>query len=120
MSQTFFVPGPLPGLNEFSGKKSGWAYRQAKANWALIISIAIKQAKLTPMQSAHIIYVWMEESKRRDPDNFTSLGRKFINDQLVKSGILPDDGWDEIIGWEDRWAVDMEKPGVHVTLIEPR
>lgn len=116
MIQTVFIPGPLPGMNDFSGKQSGWPYRQAKANWSLIISIAIKQAKLKPVKKAYLTYVWMEPNRRRDPDNFTSLGRKFVSDQLVKSGILPDDGWEEILGQADSWAVDKEKPGVYVIL----
>lgn len=118
MIQTVFIPGPLPGMNEFSGKKSRWAYRQAKMRWALIIALAIRRAKLKPMRKAYLSYVWMEPSRRRDPDNFTSLGRKFILDQLVNSKILPDDGWDEITGQSDNWAVDKDKPGVYVTLEE--
>lgn len=111
MKQSVFIPGPLPGLNDFSGKKSRWAYRQAKADWALIISIAIKMAKLKPMKRVYIWWEWKELSHRRDPSNFTSMGRKFIEDQLVKCGILSDDGWKEITGWEDRWTVDKDKPG---------
>ncbi len=118
MTQTFFIPGPLPGMNDFAGKQSGWLYRQAKAKWSLVISISIQKAKLKPVKRAHITCVWMEPSKRRDPDNFTAIGRKFINDQLVQSGILPDDGWDEIVGQSDSWAVDKKKPGVYVTLEE--
>jgi hypothetical protein len=114
--QTVFIPGPLPGMNEFSGKTSGWAYRRAKSIWALKIALAIRQAKLQPVKQAYLSYVWMEPSRRRDPDNFTSLGRKFILDQLVNSKILPDDGWDEIAGQSDSWAVDKDKPGVYVIL----
>ena len=117
MNQTFFIPGPLPGMNDFEGN-TRWAYRRAKANWDLIISIAIKQAKLKPMQRVFITLEWREQSKRRDPSNFTGMGKKFIEDALVKCGILPDDGWDEIIGWEDSWAVNKDKPGVWVTLEE--
>ncbi len=118
MTQTFWVPGPLPGMNDFAGKKSGWLYRQAKSNLTVIVSLAIKQEKLKPMQRAFIIWEWREPTKRRDPDNFTSMGRKFVLDALVKCGILPDDGWDEILGWEDSWVVDTDKPGVWITLEE--
>lgn len=117
MKQTFFIPGPLPGLNDFEGNKR-WAYRKAKSNWTLIISIAIKQAKLKPVKRAFIQWEWVEPAQRRDPDNFTSMGRKFALDSLVKCGILPDDGWNEVVGWVDSWLVDKDKPGVYVTLEE--
>lgn len=118
MTQTLFIPGPLPGMNDFAGKKSRWAYRQAKADWELIISTAIKQAKLKPVKRVFMRWEWREPTRRRDPDNFTSLGRKFALDILVKREIIPDDGWDEIVGWQDSWLVDKDKPGVYVTLEE--
>lgn len=117
MTQTFFIPGPLPGLNDFEGNKR-WAYRKAKANWTLIISIAIKQAKLKPVKNVFIHWEWLEPDRRRDPDNFTGMGKKFCLDVLVKCGILPDDGWDEIFGWSESWRVDDGQPGLLVALEE--
>lgn len=117
-AQQFFVPGPLPGQNTFMGKGSRWTYKQAKKEWAKRIGLDIAQAKLKPMRRVQIAWRWQERNKRRDPDNFTGISKKFILDTLVNAGILPDDGWDEIAGWTDHWMVDATSPGVLITLQE--
>ena len=118
LPQYFFVPGPLPGQNTFMGNGNRWTYGKAKKQWAVRIGLAIQQAKLQPMQRVQITWVWQECNTRRDPDNFTGISKKFILDTLVSTGILPDDGWDEIAGWTDHWHVDASNPGVLVTLKE--
>lgn len=116
--QQFFVPGPLPGQNEYMGNGTRWKYGAAKKKWAKVIAAAIIQAKLNPMQRVQITWQWQERNSRRDPDNFTGISKKFILDTLVSVGILPDDGWGEIAGWTDRWHVEKANPGVMVTLEE--
>jgi len=118
LSQQFFVPGLLPGQNTFMGNGNRWTYGKAKKQWAVRIALAIAQAKLQPMHRVQITWVWQERNTRRDPDNFTGISKKFILDTLVSTGILPDDGWDEIAGWTDRWTVDAANPGVMITLTE--
>lgn len=117
-AQQFFVPGPLPGQNTFMGKGSRWTYKKAKKEWAKRIGMDIAQAKLRPMRRVQIAWQWQERNRRRDPDNFTGISKKFILDTLVGAGILPDDGWDEIAGWTDHWMVDATNPGVLVILRE--
>ena len=116
--QQFFVPGLLPGQNTFMGNGTHWKYGAAKRLWMGFIRRAIHHAKLTPMQRVQIAWEWRERNRMRDPDNFTGINKKFILDTLVEVGILPDDGWDEIAGWTDRWHVDASNPGVLVTLTE--
>ena len=118
VSQQFFVPGLLPGQNTFMGNGTHWKYGSAKRLWMGFIRRAIHHAKLTPMQRVQIAWEWRERNRMRDPDNFTGINKKFILDTLVEVGILPDDGWDEIAGWTDRWHVDASNPGVLVTLTE--
>lgn len=118
MTQQFFVPGPLPGLNAFLGKGSRWTYTEAKQVWGWQIKVAILQAKLTPMVRVYIRWTWQEEDERRDPDNFQAIGKKLILDSLVNSGILKNDGWKQISGWTDHWLVEATKPGVGVMLEE--
>lgn len=117
-TQQFFVPGPLPGQNTFMGKGSRWTYKKAKREWAKRIGADIAQAKLKPMRRVQIAWQWQECNRRRDPDNFTGISKKFILDTLVGAGILPDDGWDEIAGWTDHWMVDVTNPGVLIILQE--
>lgn len=51
-------------------------------------------------------------------DNISSFGRKVIQDALVKAGVLRNDGWKEIRGFSDRFAVDAENPRIEVEIEE--
>lgn len=120
-TQTFFIPGPLPGMNDFiawakvrAGKWNSYAVN--KHLWEIDIFHCIKAAGLQPMISpVFLIIAWQEPNKRRDPDNI-SAGKKLIFDALTTSGILPGDGWKTIGGFTECFQVNRSQPGVHVTL----
>lgn len=114
--QAFFIPGPLPGMNDYISTGSRFIYGNDKKKWQKIIMHAIQQHGIGPMACAWFRFQWREKTKRRDPDNFTSIGKKFIFDTLVESGVMNDDGWEEIIGWEDRWCLDADSPGVYIEM----
>ena len=127
--QVFFIPFTLPGLNEMNqalqvrGKprgKSGkrWTkYTDLKREYESLIISVIKQAGIQPMKSAYFRFTWVEKNRKRDPDNFSSMGKKLILDSLVKAGVLQSDGWRCIKGWHESWEVakgKTQKPGVGV------
>ena len=70
------------------------------------------------MGRVFIRWTWQEKDQRRDPDNVTGIGKKFVLDALVTMGILKNDGWKQIAGWTDTWVVVPECPGVTVILEE--
>jgi len=120
MIQQFFVPGPLPGLNEiiaaakgFRGK--GFAYAKMKKEWGQVVVEAITKAKLKPLESAYVLCEWREKHKRRDLDN-VRCGVKFILDRLVEAGILLGDDQGNVWSIEDSIQVDKYSPGVLVEL----
>ena len=117
-TQSFFVEGPMPGQNDFMGHGKHWTYGKAKKEWAKKIAAALQEHRILAMTRVHIEWVWVERNTRRDPDNFTGISKKFILDTLVAQGVLDDDGWKQIAGWSDRWHVDADCPGVHITLTE--
>jgi hypothetical protein len=114
--QAMFIPGPLPGMNDYISTGSRFIYGHDKKKWQSIITHAIKTHGLGPMPSAWFRFQWREKAKRRNPDNFAAIGKKFIFDALVHVGILENDGWGEILGWEDRWCIDADSPGVYVEM----
>lgn len=115
--QQFTVLGEFPRFNVLIGRGSRWIYTAAKRKWSTIIQQSILAAKIKPVERAYFRFCWMEASKRADPDNLAGIGRKFILDALVQAGKLPDDGWDEVLGWEDTWKVSPQ-PGVLVVMEE--
>lgn len=120
MTQQLWVPGKLPGMNELIGAAKGfngrgYAYAKLKREWTDSICVLALAARLQPVGRARLRFTWREATRRRDPDNVCAGGRKLILDALVKADVLSDDGWDEIVGWEDRWEVG-QKPGVLVEI----
>lgn len=63
-------------------------------------------------------YTWYEKNKRRDLDNISSFGRKVIQDSLVHTHVLKNDGWKEIVGFSDTFYVDAINPRIEVLIRE--
>jgi hypothetical protein len=62
------------------------------------------------MERVRLRFEWHEPkpsrtARLRDPDNISSGGRKIILDGLVQAGVIPDDGWDVVRGWEDHFEI---------------
>lgn len=124
MSQSFFVPGPLPGMNEIveagkAGKAGsrGRIYAAMKRDNTALVQLCARL--LHPMAAAHVRLEWREPNRRRDPDNVRA-GAKFVLDGLVAAGILSGDGWSQIRSIRDEFGLDADRPGVWVTLEEVR
>lgn len=66
----------------------------------------------------YMIYHWHCEDRRRDKDNISSFGRKVIQDALVRAKILKNDGWNDIIGFEDMFYIDKKNPRIVVEIEE--
>ena len=66
----------------------------------------------------YMTYRWYEPNRKRDLDNISSFGRKVIQDALVESGVLADDGWKHIKGFSDEFYVDPCNPRIEVTITE--
>lgn len=116
--QVWFMPGPLPGMNDYISTGNRFRYDTAKKKWHKLIAQQIQHNGLAPMSFVHFRFTWYEKNKRRDPDNFTAIGKKFILDALKQAGILTNDGWNNIAGLEDRWLVNAASPGVMIEMEE--
>lgn len=63
-------------------------------------------------------YCWIEKDRRRDKSNISSFGRKVIEDALVKTHYLKNDGWDDIERFSDEFKVDKKNPRIEVRIRE--
>lgn len=119
--QRVFIEGPLPGMNHIiasakvrNGRYS--KYAQEKREWEERVILICKAHKLKPVQSrVYFDFIWYEKNRRRDPDNIAA-SKKFILDALVRAGILPDDGWNYVGGFKDRFCLTEGRPGVLVIM----
>ena len=65
-----------------------------------------------------ISYHFFEPNRRRDKDNICSYFMKIFQDTLVEKGVLKNDGWDCIEGFDLRFSVDSHNPRIEVTITE--
>ena len=117
----FFIPGRLPGLNDYTAanRYNRYAGAKMKKDTEEIVITCIKNdlKGLEIKKPIFMRYTWIEKNKRRDLDNIC-FARKFIQDSLVEVGVLENDGWKNIVGFEDCFKVDKDQPGVLVEMVE--
>jgi len=121
MQAKLTITGRLPGLNEYinacrNDPHSGASMKrvaQERVMWAVKQQIRVKFRR-----PVWITYVWYEQDRRRDKSNISAFGVKVIEDALVRCGVIHDDGWKYIAGFENRFAVDRARPRVVVTIRE--
>jgi Holliday junction resolvase RusA-like endonuclease len=111
----------MPGQNEMlSAAKSGRGVQNAYARMKKKLHKEVRPflAELPRFKRPVMIdFVWIEENRRRDPDNI-SAGKKFLLDSFVKCGILVDDGWKQIHSFGGDDFLVKKNPGVLVTITE--
>ena len=120
MKQTFEIRCELPDFNTIvNTSKTHWSkYSSPKKGYDAVVSAYARQ-QLKPVQKypVDIEIHWVCKDKKKDKDNI-SAGKKFIMDGLVKSGILPSDGWKHVGDFTDKFSVDRQKPRIIVTIKE--
>ena len=124
MTYSFWVPGPLPCLNDiiaaakgFGGR--GYGYSKLKAEWTQKIAWIIKAAHIPKCERIRCEFEWVSKDKRRDPDGVEAAGAKFVWDSLQLSGVIENDGWSQNAGstHTHRLVDKPERPGVRVTIV---
>ena len=117
MRQTFTIEGRFCSLNEFY-RMNAWDQNRVKAQSDARVAAAAKAARIRPAKKRIRYHVtWVEENRRRDLDN-VAFAKKFIQDGLVKAGIIKNDTHHEIAGFSDGFDYDSRHPHVIVTIEE--
>lgn len=115
------IPGSLPNLNDYINAERKNKYQAAamkrQAERAVMLLAKSQLRGFKPTGPVWMTYRWIEKDKRRDKDNIC-FARKFIQDALVKAGVLQNDGWKEIAGFTDVFEVDKNNPRIVVEIIE--
>jgi hypothetical protein len=137
----YWIPGKVPSMNELIYAKqvtnphqSSWLldkkknkkthmwnkYNEIKKAWTKRVEmIASLQLPPTPLKSVYLSFHVIENTRKRDPDNFCFSAIKFINDGLVKAGVLENDGANNVTGIKTTWEFTPEvNPGIFVTVID--
>ncbi|AEE95762.1 hypothetical protein [Mahella australiensis] len=121
MEYKLIIPGVLPGLNEYINAERRNKYQAAqmkKQAEHLVITLCRSQLKGVHIEKpVFISYRWIEKNRRRDKSN-VAFAKKFLEDGLVKAGVLKNDGWNEIAGFADEFDVDPKRPRIIITIKE--
>lgn len=119
MQNKIIIPGTLPGLNDYIDAERSNKYQAAKlkrqTEEMIVMCIWEQMPGVEISEPVHIEYHWYEPNRRRDKDNI-AFAKKFIQDALVKAGVLANDGWQEIVSFADRFKVDKDNPRVEVII----
>lgn len=121
MTKTLIIPGTLPGLNEYinAERRNKYIAANIKKRAEKDISVMIRKylSGIKYKKPVVMDYTWYEPNQRRDKDNIV-FARKFIQDALVSSGVLKNDGWKDVDGFSDSFEVDKQNPRVEVVISE--
>ena len=98
-------------------KGRGYGYAKLKKTWTETVWALAKKAELRPVKRAWFRFLWIEPNKKRNPDNVAAGGRKMVFDGLVTAKVIENDGWGQVAGWADSFAVG-HTPGVRVEIEE--
>lgn len=121
MKQKFIIRGSLPGLNEYINAERTNRYKGAelKSRAESIVLHSLRSlGKWRAEGPVYMVYHWYCEDRRKDKDNISSFGRKVIQDALVRARIIKNDGWNDIIGFEDVFYIDKKNPRIVVEIEE--
>ena len=129
MQYKFTIKGTLPNLNDLiaaerqqirrNGKFTTLGNTLKQDNQELVIWNLRSQLREIHINHPIMIkYDFFEPNRKRDLDNISAFAHKVIQDALVKSGIIDNDGWKNITGFTDQFFVDKENPRIEVTLEE--
>ena len=116
----FTYLGRLQGLNEYTkinrANRYGANASKQRIEQSLILAIREHKLKKVDKYPIKLKITWYEPDRRRDVDNIT-FAVKFIQDALVKSGILENDGQKQINAIEHIVLTDRDNPRIEVELI---
>lgn len=121
MEYRLIIPGRLDSLNSYIKAERSNRYMGAKMkkeNEEIIlcaVSRCMRGVKIE--RPVFMEYLWAVPDKRTDRDNI-AFARKFVQDALVKAGVLKNDGWDDVVGFSDRFEVDKEHPRIEIIIRE--
>lgn len=122
LNYLLIIHGKLNNLNDYTTACRTNQYKggtMKKKNEDKVLQEIYSQfGRLRITNPVRMKYTWYEPNRRRDLDNISSFGRKVIQDALVTSKVLKNDGWNEIKGFSDEFYVDSKNPRIEVLIIE--
>lgn len=120
MEYSFTIDGRLPGINELINADRRDAHagnRMKRENQEAVQMYIFRDLRRLHIEEPVLLhYRFYEPNKKRDLDNISGFAHKIIQDALVATGVLKNDGWANIAGMDDLFFVDSARPRIEVTI----
>jgi hypothetical protein len=81
----------------------------------VLVALSEQNVKLRGCKSAFFEIVYCAPNRKIEKDNLAWV-KKWLFDSLVRSGVLVDDRWDNIVGWTEQFVVDTRMPGIRLEM----
>lgn len=111
----------MPGLNEYVAAERSNRYKAAKMKRdcqnAVIHEIRHQLRGVKLIDPVILAYKFYEPNRRRDHDNVAGFAHKVIQDAMVESGLLVNDGWEYVAGFCDWFVLDKKNPRIEVEIL---
>ena len=117
----FVIPHELMDLNKFINlqRSNRYAGAKAKKDQTSLCTMYIKRAMANGLKvdkyPITVKFKWVMPNRRKDKDNI-AFAKKFLLDSMQDAGLIVNDGWKEIDGFEDTFEVDKDNPRVEVII----
>jgi Holliday junction resolvase RusA-like endonuclease len=130
MIHRFEIPGTMPNLNDYlkaervkfrtCNGKTNTKGNELKKQWQHYVGIWIRKylRDLQIVKPVFLQYTFYEPNMKRDLDNIASFSMKIIQDSLVDTGVLRNDGWRNVVGFNCNFFVDADNPRIEVMIVE--
>lgn len=130
MKYLFTIPRTMPNLNDYLaaervrfrtyGGKTNTKGNELKKQWQMYAGVHIRKdlRGLKIEKPVKLHYKFFEPNAKRDMDNVAAFAMKVIQDALVRTGVLENDGWKQIMGFQCEFYVDRDDPRIEVEIVE--
>lgn len=114
--------GEFTALNEHIGanNRNRFIAAQIKRDeteraWADTLSQKNRKGLIIENYPIRVHFDWYCVNRKKDPDNI-AFAKKYILDGMVKAGLIPNDGWNQVAGFSDDFHIDVDNPRVVVRI----
>ena len=123
MTYKIVIPGELPDLNTIiaeskKGRGKWQPYNEIKQEYTNIVAWIAKSEIKKQLKKIDLEITWICKNRRKDKDNISGGGIKFILDGLVAAGVIKNDGWGQVGDIYHKFKVDKHNPRVEVEIRE--
>lgn len=124
MTAKLVIFGTLPNLNDYTkanrtitnNRNFNFGAKMKRDTEEMISLYIMQQLRGVHFKNpVNLSFEWYEPNKKRDKDN-VCFAKKFILDALVKNKVIDNDGWKNIIGFQDDFYVSANNPRIEVSI----